>query len=64
VQSVKVARLERYEVGEPSPGFEPAREEVPPHGVLTLAPFEIAQLDNDPNFPEHGRLTLNLRGGR
>jgi len=33
-------------------------------GVLTLNPSEVAQLDNDPSFPEHGRLTLTLGGGR
>jgi len=32
--------------------------------VLRLAPFEIARLDSDPSFPEHGRLTLDMRGGR
>lgn len=32
-------------------------------GVLPIGPFEIAQLDNDPNFPEHGALKLNLEGG-
>jgi hypothetical protein len=66
VQSVQVARLERYEIGEPaiSPRVEPATEEVPPLGVLTIGPFEIARLDNDPSFPENGRLELDLRGGR
>ncbi|HEY9695876.1 MAG TPA: putative baseplate assembly protein [Trichocoleus sp.] len=33
-------------------------------GILPLASHEIAQLDNDPSFPEQGKLTLNLRGGR
>jgi hypothetical protein len=57
VASVEVKRLSRYQVGiKDSP--------VPPLGVLTLGPFEIAQLDNDPNFPERGRLEFKLRGGR
>lgn len=57
VASVEVTRLARYQVGiKDSP--------VPPLGVLTLGPFEIAQLDNDPNFPERGRLEFKLRGGR
>lgn len=64
VQNVVLKRLERYEVGEPPLGVESAAEELPPAGMLTLGPFEIARLDNDPNFPEHGRLTLDLRGGR
>lgn len=33
-------------------------------GVLALNPSEVAQLDNDPSFPEHGRLKLTLGGGR
>ena len=33
-------------------------------GVLPLGPLEIAQLDNDPSFPENGRLALDMRGGR
>jgi hypothetical protein len=33
-------------------------------GVLTLGPLEIARLDNDPSLPEHGVLTIELRGGR
>lgn len=32
-------------------------------GILPIGPFEIAQLDNDPNFPERGALKLNLDGG-
>jgi hypothetical protein len=33
-------------------------------GVLVLNPSEVAQLDNDPSFPEHGRLKITLGGGR
>ena len=33
-------------------------------GVLSIGRLEVARLDNDPNFPEHGRLILNLKGGR
>jgi hypothetical protein len=55
VESVRVARLERL--------FEGARGEIE-RGVLELAPFEIARLDSDPSFPENGRLTLDMRGGR
>ena len=33
-------------------------------GVLRLGPLEIAQLDNDPNFPENGQLELIMEGGR
>lgn len=66
VASVSVIRLERYQVSAHPypPAFGIASGAVPALGVLTLGPFEIAQLDNDPNYPEHGRLELNLRGGR
>jgi hypothetical protein len=33
-------------------------------GVLEIDPLEVARLDNDPNFPEHGVLTLTMKGGR
>jgi predicted phage baseplate assembly protein len=33
-------------------------------GVLTLGRLEIARLDNDPNFAEHGVLRLTMEGGR
>ena len=31
--------------------------------VLRPAPREVARLDNDPNFPENGRLELAMKGG-
>ncbi len=55
VQSVNVKAFRRL--------FAPANGELA-SGVLRLGLNQIAQLDNDPNFPEHGKLTLNLRGGR
>jgi predicted phage baseplate assembly protein len=60
VQSVQVIKLQRL-------FFLPAGVSDPTaleSGVLTLSSLEVAQLDNDPNFPEHGRLTLRLGGGR
>jgi hypothetical protein len=33
-------------------------------GVLGFGRLEIAQLDNDPSFPENGRLALRMGGGR
>jgi predicted phage baseplate assembly protein len=33
-------------------------------GVLPLGATEIAQLNNDPSFPEHGKLTLKMDCGR
>jgi hypothetical protein len=55
VESVVVTRLQRLD--------EPPAGELE-QGFLPLGPLEIAQLDNDPDFPEHGRLTLDVRGGR
>ena len=36
---------------------------IPPNKV-DLAPWEIAQLDDDPNYPEHGVLVVQAGGGR
>ena len=55
VQHVEVTKLERLFEG---PNGELAK------GYLPLAHGEIAQVDNDPSFPEHGRLRLDMRGGR
>jgi len=52
---VTVAKLERL--------FEGENGELA-SGVLPLGPLEVARLDNDPGFPENGRLTLDMRGGR
>jgi hypothetical protein len=63
VQNVRVTRLERWEFVEPAPN-ETDADELPAGSVLTLGPLEIARLDNDPDFPENGRLSLDMRGGR
>jgi len=55
VESVSVTKLQRL--------FEEANREIET-GVLTLNPFEIGRLDNDPNSPENGQLRLEMRGGR
>ena len=55
VESVAVTKLNRLNEG--------PRGELR-SGVLTLGPLEVAQLDNDPNYPERGTLTLDMRGGR
>jgi hypothetical protein len=43
--------------------FEPPNHELQT-GLLPLGAQEIAQLENDPNHPEHGQLTIVMRGGR
>jgi hypothetical protein len=55
VQHVEVTRLERLYEG---PNGEIAK------GVLPLGTGQIAQVDNDPDFPEHGQFHLVMRGGR
>jgi predicted phage baseplate assembly protein len=55
VESVQATRLERLGEG-PNGEIE--------SGVLPLGPLEIARLDNDPDFPENGRLRLEMRGVR
>ena len=43
--------------------FESPNHEIE-NGVLPLGTDEIAQLDNDPNFPERGQLEIHVQGGR
>jgi predicted phage baseplate assembly protein len=38
--------------------------EVPADGVLPIGPREIAQVDNDPDHPDHGSIAFTLGGGR
>lgn len=55
VECVKVTRFQRL--------FQAPDHELK-NGVLPLGSAEIAQLDNDPNYPEHGQLTIQVNGGR
>jgi predicted phage baseplate assembly protein len=55
VESVRVNTLERL--------YEGKNMEIE-NGILPLHPLEIAQLQNDRSFPEHGRIKLNVKGGR
>lgn len=55
VENVRVTRLQRL--------YEGSNGEIE-KGVLTLGPLEVARLDNDRSFPEHGTLVLDVRGGR
>ncbi len=55
VENVVVKKLERLNEG-PNGEIE--------NGILPLGPLEVARLDNDPSFPEHGQLKLNMGGGR
>jgi len=31
---------------------------------MKLGPLQVARLDNDRNFPDHGQLTLVMEGGK
>jgi hypothetical protein len=55
VDSVQVTRFHRQ-----------GQEETRPleDGFMALGPLEIARLDSSRNFPEHGVLRLDLRGGK
>jgi hypothetical protein len=55
VDSIEITKFQR----QGSPGDEALRS-----GKLELGRLEIARLDNDPNFPEHGVFNLIARGGR
>ncbi|MCU0500458.1 MAG: putative baseplate assembly protein [Anaerolineae bacterium] len=54
VESVEVMKFQRW--GK-TPHGELAAE------VLTTGPFEVIRLDNDPNFPENGKIEFTMDGG-
>ena len=33
-------------------------------GQIKLGSLQVARLDNDPNYPDHGQLTLVMQGGK
>ncbi len=55
VESAVVTRFHRFGL---LPGSELEK------GVIPMGPWEIARLDNDPNFQENGVLRLTVRGGK
>jgi hypothetical protein len=55
VISVKVYKFHRVD----KPG-----EVVQPEGIIEVGPFEIAQVETDPNYPERGGITFNTEAGR
>lgn len=55
VESATVTRFQRQGIDDPKPLED---------GVLELGRLEIARLDNDRNFPEHGVFRLQLGGGK
>lgn len=55
VQHVRVSKFQRQN----QPSGQPLLD-----GYLNLDPLEVARLDDDPDFPERGKLTVNVEGGR
>jgi predicted phage baseplate assembly protein len=55
VDSVEITKFQRQGI---------ATDETLKAGKLALSRLEIARLDNDPNFPEHGVFNMILKGGR
>jgi hypothetical protein len=58
-----VEGVESVEVGELHRSFMEPQAEIE-DGLLQIGAMEIAQLDNDPSFPEQGKVTFNMNGGR
>lgn len=55
VQSVRITKFQRNGITDILPMSQ---------GKMLFARLEIARLDNDPNFPEHGVLKFNMEGGK
>ena len=55
MHSVHITKFQRQGIDDPVPLED---------GRLLLDRLEIARLDNDRNFPERGKLTINLAGGK
>lgn len=58
VAGVECVQVKKFQRLFESPNYEIA------NGVLPLRLSEIAQLDNDPNYPERGKLEIHVGGGR
>jgi len=54
VASVKILKFKRW--GKADAGEKSA-------GELMPGPFEVLRLDNDPNFPENGKIEFNMQAG-
>lgn len=55
VQHVRLTKFQRQN----QPSNQPLAD-----GFITLDPLEVARLEDDPDFPERGKLTVNVEGGR
>jgi hypothetical protein len=59
IASAEITRLARLHA--PHPDRETAANLA--KGFLTVGADEIVRLDNDPNFPQHGTLSVVVTGG-
>ncbi len=58
VEGVESVRLDRFQrLVDP----DPATQE---NGVIPIGRLEVAQLDNDPNYRDRGRLLVSAGGGQ
>lgn len=55
VQSVQITKFQRQGI---------ISQEAIDTGKLIIGRFEIARLDNDPNYPEHGVFKIDIKGGK
>jgi hypothetical protein len=63
VDSVNASRFRRQDEYDPDPA-RPATTFNLDGGYIRIGALEILRLHNDPNFPEHGTLRLNMLGGK
>ncbi|MCX6047550.1 MAG: putative baseplate assembly protein, partial [Chloroflexi bacterium] len=54
VDSMEIQKLQR---------FGQTAQQALQNGLLTVGSFEVIRLDNDPNFPENGKIDFVMRGG-
>jgi predicted phage baseplate assembly protein len=59
VQSADINRLSPLHSAQPQTDTQRAKQS----GFLLVRPDQVLQLDNDPNFPEHGQLRIRFLGG-
>jgi len=60
----KVAGVTSVEASVFQPQSAPSTSVYLGKGEIPLGPFQIARLENDRSFPDHGQLTLTMQGGK